>query len=111
MITVTLGASWESCVVEQLCTGLPDWRASFYRTAGGAEVDLVLERGERRYCVEAKSPSTPRVSRGFYEGAADINAIDRFVVAPLSRPDSYPIGRGTTVCTPDKLLAYVRNQA
>jgi predicted AAA+ superfamily ATPase len=106
---MAIGASWESYVVEQLRAGLPDWNASFYRTSGGAEIDLVLERGGRRIAVEAKSSSAPRVSRGFYEAAEDIGATDRFVVAPLSRPDGYPIGRETVVCSPDWLLSFVRN--
>ena len=105
---IEVGASWESYVVEQLCSGLPDWTASFYRTSAGAEIDLILERGEQRLAVEIKSSSSPRVSRGYYEAIEDIGATGRFVAAPLPRSDGYPIGRDTIVCTPDRLIELVR---
>lgn len=42
-----MGASWEGMVIEQILRGLSargvPFEASFYRTQGGAEVDLVLE--------------------------------------------------------------------
>ena len=44
----TYGSSWEGLVVEELLTAAPDYRASFLRLSTGAEVDLVLERGQRR---------------------------------------------------------------
>lgn len=104
---IQIGASWESYAVEQICAGLDGWSSSFYRTSGGAEIDLVLERGNVVAAVEAKSSSSPRVSRGFYEGATDIAATHRVVVAPLSRPDGYSIERDTMVCTPDWLVGHL----
>ena len=105
---IQIGASWESYAVEQVCSGLDGWSPTFHRTSAGAEIDLVLERGDVVAAVEAKSSSSPRVSRGFYEGANDIAATHRFVVvAPLSRSDGYSIGRDTVVCTPDWLVAHL----
>lgn len=90
------GASWEGFAIEQLLAHLPDtWRASFYRTAAGAEIDLVLEGpGDRRIAIEVKRTSTPSVSRGFRSGAEDIGATERFYVIPQG--EAYPIGAGTT---------------
>lgn len=58
-----IGALWETHVVTQvkrhyLSEGkmVPIW---FYRTAGGAEVDLLIERGGRFVAVEAKHTETP----------------------------------------------------
>ena len=42
---------------------------NFYRTSGGAEIDLVLEMpGGKRWAVEIKRTSNPRLERGFYAG-------------------------------------------
>lgn len=38
------GGSWEGFVVENIVSALPRHTIGFYRTAGGAEVDLVVER-------------------------------------------------------------------
>ncbi|MDX2194328.1 MAG: ATP-binding protein [Gemmatimonadales bacterium] len=60
------GASWEGMVLETLLAAAGDrFTASFYRTADGAEVDLVLERGTRvAYCIEIKRSTAPTASRG-----------------------------------------------
>ena len=42
-----VGASWEGFVIENLLAVSPPWTfPSFYRTAAGAEIDLVLEHSE-----------------------------------------------------------------
>lgn len=47
------GASWEGFVVEQVAAQLPpDARLSFYRTAAGAEIDLVIEHRARKIGVD-----------------------------------------------------------
>ncbi len=44
-----VGASWEGFAVETLLAVAPErTRASFYRTAAGAEIDLLLEFGKQR---------------------------------------------------------------
>jgi hypothetical protein len=49
------GSSWEGFVIEQVVAQLPPQAlASFYRTAAGAEIDLVIETGSRRIGVEVK---------------------------------------------------------
>ena len=75
---------------------------------GGAEVDLVLERGDERSAVEARASTPPRVTRGFFEEADDIGATRRYVVAPLPAPGSYPLRRDTTVATPDAIVGELR---
>src|SRR5215467_5843797 len=84
-----LGASWEGFVLEQLVGMLPEWHAHFYRTASGAEIDLVLSRGRERIAVEAKASSAPVVSRGFYTAMADLGIETGWVVAPVDEP--YPL--------------------
>jgi hypothetical protein len=67
-----LGASWETLVLENVIAALPGWDAFFYRTAAGAEIDLVLTRGERKLALECKASAAPRVSRGFWTGMEDL---------------------------------------
>jgi hypothetical protein len=86
------GASWEGFVVENVTAMLPGWKASFYRTRSGAEVDLVLERGQERIAIECKASSSPSPGRGFWRALEDISADKAFVVAPIREP--FPIGNG-----------------
>jgi len=76
------GASWEGFVVEQLIARAPPLTVpTFYRTSGGAEVDLVLDLpGGRRWLVEVKLGLAPRRSRGFHEAVADLDPERCFVV-------------------------------
>jgi uncharacterized protein len=80
------GASWEGFCVEQVMGLLPAGaQASFYRTAAGAEIDLVLELGSRRIGIEIKFSATPAVSRGFWQACDDL-ALDRaYVLAPVEQ--------------------------
>jgi len=79
---VIAGASWEGFVVEQLIARAPPLTVpTFYRTSGGAEVDLVLDLpGGRRWLVEVKLGLAPRRSRGFHEAVADLDPERCFVV-------------------------------
>ncbi len=78
------GASWEGFAIENLLAAVPvEIEACFYRTAAGAEIDLVLEMGKKeRWAVEIKRGSTPSVSRGFHTGCAELKATRRIVVYP-----------------------------
>lgn len=93
------GASWEGFVVEQVCARLPaDVPACFYRTAAGAELDLVIEAGGRRIGIEAKLSSAPRVTRGFWQACEDVGVSEAWVVAPVR--EGWPIGDGARVVSP-----------
>ena len=77
------GNSWEGFVIENLLAAVPPLtRASFYRTAAGAEMDLVLELpGCRRpWAVEVKRSMATGLGRGFYNAMGDIGPERTFVV-------------------------------
>ncbi len=86
-----VGASWEGFAMENLLGALPaDAVPWFYRTAAGAEIDLVVEQGMRkRIAVEIKHSYTPKPGKGFYLGCEDIKATHRFIVYPGK--DSYQL--------------------
>jgi uncharacterized protein len=88
------GASWEGWVIEQiLAIAPPQWRAFFYRTAAGAEVDLVLERpgGARPLALEIKAGAAPVPTKGFWSALEDLDAIGMVICQAKER---YPLRAG-----------------
>lgn len=99
------GASWEGFVVEQVLAHLPaDAYVGFYRTAAGAEIDLVIEHRSRRVGVEIKFSAAPKPTKGFWQAADDLHLDKAFVMAPVERAfalspgvDVVPVGRAATL--------------
>ena len=92
-----VGASWEGHVIENLLKVAPErTNASYYRTATGVELDLVLElpHGER-WTVEIKRSMAPKLERGYRQALEDIKPDRAFVV--YGGEDRYPKGQGTEV--------------
>jgi len=84
------GASWEGFVVEQVAAALPhDAQLSFYRTAAGTELDLVIERASRKVGVEIKFASAPKPTKGFWQALQDLQIDRAYVIAP--EPRRYPL--------------------
>ena len=77
-----VGQSFEGFVIDNLLSFLPlGAEAYFYRTARGAEIDLIIKCPDARIlAIEVKKSSAPTVSRGFYEGCKDIRPTHRYVV-------------------------------
>lgn len=90
-----LGASWEGFVIENIIASLPAGaRASFYRTAAGAEIDLVLELpGHRKpWALEIKRGRSPKLERGFHHARQDIDPERCLVVCAAE--ESFSLGSG-----------------
>lgn len=85
------GASWEGFVIETLHAAMPvGTHANFYRTAAGAEVDLIVTLpGGRRWAIEIKRSLTPKVERGFHNACLELKPDRRIVVYPGS--EAYPL--------------------
>ena len=77
-----VGMSWEGFVIETLINMAPDRTAPFfYRTAAGAEIDLLLETPRQgRWAIEIKHGLTPRLEKGFHLARADLKPDRCFVV-------------------------------
>jgi uncharacterized protein len=92
-----VGASWEGFVIENLLAATPARTlASFYRTAAGAEIDLVLDFPDGdRWAVEIKRGLAPRPDRGFHHARQDLRP-DRSLVV-FSGEGSYPLGDSVEV--------------
>lgn len=89
-----VGGSWEGFCLETLIAAAPvGTEAFFYRTAAGAEIDLVLRLpGNETWAIEIKRTTAPKVSRGLYTGADDIKATHRFLV--YSGTQEIPMSEG-----------------
>ncbi len=91
-----VGSSWEGFVIEQvLALPLGGRTPYFYRTAAGAEIDLVLvgSRG-KPVAVEVKYSAAPAPGKGFWNAYRDLGCERGFVVYPGD--EAYPLGEGVT---------------
>ena len=88
-----VGGSWEGFVIENIVGALPR-RASwgYYRTAGGAEIDLVVDMGAGEvWAVEIKRSTAPSVSKGFYSACEDLKPKRKLVVH--AGDENFPLAR------------------
>ena len=80
------GASWEGFVIEDVLrrerVAHPSTQPYFWRTAAGAEIDLVLDRGRERIAVEVKAGrgNDARAVRVLREAMPDVDAARGWVV-------------------------------
>ena len=102
-----VGASWEGFVIENLMSLTPDGtEANFYRSAGGAEIDLILTfPGHRPWAIETKLSLNPRPRKGFHLASRDIDPEAKFVVYPGN--ERYPITPNTEAIPLSDLLEEV----
>jgi hypothetical protein len=80
-----VGSSWEGLVLAQVAERLPDAKLYFYATHGGAELDLVVLRGGRRWGVEMKLSQAPIFTRSMGVALADLGLERIYTVYPGSR--------------------------
>ena len=90
-----VGASWEGFVIEQVLGALgllgERPRPYFWRTHGGAEVDLVLEMRGRILPIEVKLSGAPTAGRGLLECMKDLSLAAGFVIH--GGEAAFPLGR------------------
>ena len=92
-----LGKSWEGFVIENILSVLPTHvEAYFYRTAAGAEIDLLLKlSGKELWAIEIKNSVAPKIKKGFHLACKDIKATRKYVI--YGGEDEFPIAMDTTV--------------
>lgn len=86
-----VGQSWEGFVIENLLACVRGGTEGyFYRTAGGAEIDLLIAWPDGNlWAIEVKRSLSPKVERGFYAACQDLDPARRFVVYPGN--ESFPL--------------------
>lgn len=103
-----VGASWEGFVIEQVLASESHDEAWFWATHQGAEIDLLLRRGDRLLGVECKRADAPRMTPSIRHALADLGLERIAVVYPGSK--RFPIAERveavplSTLAEPGKLF-------
>jgi len=90
-----MGASWEGFVIENLISNLPEGaEAFFFRSAAGAEIDLVLKLPghPKPWAIEIKRGRSPKLERGFHHARQDVDPERCYVVCGTDEP--FSLGNG-----------------
>jgi len=85
-----VGNSWEGFIIENLEAVMPSrTQLAFYRTGGGAEIDLVITLPDGKvWTVEIKRSMVPKLTKGYYEALKDIMPDKAFILTASA--DRYP---------------------
>lgn len=105
------GASWEGFIVEQILTllDLPEERAFFWRAHTGAELDLLVDRGDHRVGFEIKRTSSPRVTPSMRSALRDLELAELTVVHAGDR--SFPMAENVRAVAAGQMLEELRGQS
>ena len=103
-----VGKSWEGFAIENILSVLPGGaEVYFYRTAAGAEIDLLLRFSSRDlWAIEIKKGTAPKITHGFHQACEDVQATQKIVV--YWGDDEFPTKHDTTVISLQKLMARMR---
>lgn len=84
------GASWEGFVLEQVLRRCGDRGAYFWATHGGAELDLMLVRGNERHGFEIKWGDAPHATKSMNIARDDLGLSSLAVLYPGTRRATLP---------------------
>ena len=76
------GPSWEGFALEQTLTAFGARQAYFWGTHRGAELDLMLLRGGRRWGFEFKCADAPRTTKSMHSVSRDLGLQHLWVIYP-----------------------------
>jgi hypothetical protein len=107
---IIIGASWEGfCIENLLSSARQSITPFFYRTAGGAEIDLLLvwPDGEQ-WAIEIKRSLTPKLEKGFYSACQDLQLSQKWVV--YAGQERYPLAEDIQAISLYELCQIVNNK-
>jgi predicted AAA+ superfamily ATPase len=92
-------------VIDNLIAAAGDRRTAYYfRTADGAEVDLLFERGGKiEVAIEVKRSTAPKPSRGFRSARQALDLPESYLVHPGS--DTWTVEPGVTASSLRDLMS------
>jgi len=104
-----LGQLWEGYVIENIISTLGDqYQYYFYRTADGAECDLVIFEGSNcKAVVDAKFSPAPKSTRSMTTIINDLKPRQSYFVVPECNTP-FSIGGDVTIATPDQAINLLR---
>ncbi|MDD4148537.1 MAG: ATP-binding protein [Bacteroidales bacterium] len=101
------GASWEGLVIENICSSLRNCKFSFYRSATGDEIDLIIQKQDEIIAIECKASSAPKLNKAFWRAKEVIMPKMTYVVAPVSK--KYKIKDDIIVCNLSEIIKMLKN--
>ena len=99
-----LGKSWEGFTVENILSVLPS-RAEcyFYRTAAGAEVDLVIKMPSSEiWAIEIKHGVAPKIGKHYSQTCDDVGAARKYIL--YSGDDEFVVGNEVKIISLSGLM-------
>lgn len=105
-----VGKSWEGFVIENIAAYLPPQaRLYYYRTARGAEIDLLIEFNmDETWAIEIKRGPQATPGKGFHEACEDIGPARKYVV--YSGTDRFPLQHHIEAIPLDQLVAEIQSR-
>lgn len=84
MMHPKLGASWEGFALEQVIRvlGIPQEQCYFWATHSGAECDLVVVKGMKKYGYEFKYTDSPKTTRSMHSAIETLGLESLHVITP-----------------------------
>lgn len=99
-----LGKSWEGFAVENIFSVLPSRAETyFYRTAAGAEVDLVIKMPSSEiWAVEIKHGAAPKLGKHYSQTCDDFGAAHKYIL--YGGDDEFPVSAGVKIISLSGLM-------
>jgi len=92
-----LGKSWEGFAVENILSVLPGRTETyFYRTAAGAEVDLVIKMPSSEiWAIEIKYGVAPKIGKHYSQTCDDVGATHKYIL--YGGEDEFAVGNNVKI--------------
>lgn len=102
-----LGKSWEGFVIENIYSVLPNTVASYYyRTAAGAEIDLLLKFSHSDiWAIEIKNGTMPKIKSGFHQACDDVGVTQKIIIH--GGDDDFPLSHETKAMSLLSFMKYI----
>ena len=104
-----VGASWEGFALEQVLAAAGDSDAFYWGTHAGAELDLLLFQGRKRFGVEFKHTDAPAMTKSLHIALADLHLDRAWIVHPGR--DSYPVHEKVRACPLPEIVSQLQRLA
>jgi predicted AAA+ superfamily ATPase len=105
-----LGKSWEGFAIENIHSVLPRRaEAHFYRTAAGAEIDLVIKMPSSEiWAVEIKHGTAPKIGKHYSATCDDVGVHRKYII--YGGEDTFPVAEDVDMISLPKLMQEIMKQ-
>ena len=90
-----LGFSWEGFVIEEILRHAGERNAYFWASYSGAELDLLVIRGRRKFGIECKCSDAPEMTKSMSVALESLKLDHLYVIYPGNK--TYPVPDRVTV--------------